>query len=258
MSRSADLVRAVAVAVTAVAQVASGALMPALSAGADTGAISDANESPVTPAGYAFAVWGLIYAASLALAVYQLLPAQRGRQVHRRTGWWLVGAFGASTIWVPIFGTRTVWLAQVVIVGLVVALTGAAIALTRSGAAGSVAERLLLRLPVTFYLGWAALATAAGFGTTFRSLGMPASAWWVTAVSLGLVLLAVVFAVGVVSRLTATAGFAATSCWALVAVAVGTTVPAVRWATALGIAVVLAALLITAVRSPRTPTVLLG
>ena len=41
------------------------------------------------PADWTFAIWGPIYLAFLGYAVYQLLPAQRGREVHRATGWWL-------------------------------------------------------------------------------------------------------------------------------------------------------------------------
>ncbi len=142
-----DLPRALTVAVLAVGQVASAGLTPVLLGGPDTGAISDANNSPVTPAGYAFAIWGLIYLACLALAVYQLLPSQRGREVHRRTGWWLAGAFASSALWVPVFNANLLWLAQVLIAVLVVCLAVAAVQLTRSGAADTRAEQLLLRLP---------------------------------------------------------------------------------------------------------------
>src|SRR4029450_6523180 len=114
MARSSDRARVTLVAVMAVAQAVSGPLTTlALGPSSNTGAISDANASPVTPAGYAFAVWGLIYAACIALAIYQLLPSQQVRAVHRLTGWWLFGAFTVSTLWVPIFGTRTLWLAHV-------------------------------------------------------------------------------------------------------------------------------------------------
>ncbi len=107
MAGTSDRVRVVLVTVAAVAQAVSGPLTTlALGPSSNTGAISDANASPVTPAGYAFSVWGLIYAACLALAVYQLLPSQQERTVHRLTGWWLFGAFTASALWVPVFGTR--------------------------------------------------------------------------------------------------------------------------------------------------------
>ena len=259
MSASSDLARSVAVTVTAVTQVLSGPLTSvALGPSSDQAVISDANRSPVTPAGYAFAIWGLIYLASLALAVYQLLPSQRGREVHRRTGWWLAAAFTCSTIWVPIFGTRAIWLSQVVILLLVLSLAVATVRLTRSGPATSVAERLLLRVPVTFYLGWATLASFAGLALTLRSLGMPERAGWVTALSVGRVLVAAALSTAIVSRETAAAGYAFTSCWALVAVAVATYETPVRVVALVAVVAVLIGLAVHTVRSRSGRAVLWG
>lgn len=254
-----DLVRSVAVAALAVAQVISSPLTTlALGPSSSNKVISDANTSPVTPAGYAFAIWGLIYAACLALAVYQLLPGQRGREVHRRTGWWLVAAFACSTVWIPIFGSRTIWLSQVVIVALVGCLAVTAWRLSTVGPAAGTGERVLLRLPVTLYLGWATLATAAGFGLTFRTLGMAESGGTATAVSLVLVVAATAISVVVVTRVSAAVGFAFTACWALVAVAVATYVDTVRVAALLAIVVVLVFLVVRTVRSSRPLVALLG
>lgn len=255
----ADRVRSTAVAVFAVVQVVSSPLtLAVLGPASQTGQISDANNTPVTPAGYAFAIWGLIYAASLALAVYQALPSQQTRAVHRRTGWWLVGAFAASAVWIPIFGTRAIWLSQVVILALVACLVVAAWRFSRLGPAGSAAEEWLLRVPVTLYLGWATLASVAGFGATFRSFGMPSRSPAVTAVSIGLVLLAALGSTIIVTRISATAGFAASACWALLAVAVATDATLVQIVALLAVVLILALVVVRAVRSSRPRTVLLG
>lgn len=255
-----DRVRSTAVAVTAVAQavVGFGSQLVA-DAGSSTGAISDANRSPLTPAGYAFPVaWTLIYLGCLALAAYQAQADQRGRAVHRRTGWWLVSAFAASAVWVPVFGTRTIWLAQLVILALAGCLAVAARRLAVLGPAPDLAERLALRLPVALYLGWATVATAAGFGTTFRSLGMPERAGWVSAVSVVLVLATAAVSVVAVGRLLAVGGFALTACWALVAVAVASSSALVQAAAVLALVLVLAVLVLRSVRSRRAAAVLLG
>ena len=180
------------------------------------------------------------------------------REVHRRTGWWLAGAFASSALWVPVFNSNLLWLAQVLIAVLVVCLVAAAVQLTRSGPAGSRAEQSLLRLPVTVYLGWAVLASLAGLATTLRWFGMPAQADWVTVVSLLLVVVGTAASFLVVTRLTAVAGYAFTSCWALVAVAVGTYVPAVRWVALAGLVVVVAGLIVRTARERRKTVVLLG
>lgn len=254
-----DRTRSIAVAATSVTQVAVGALSQVLvDADSTNAAISDDNRSPVTPAGWAFSVWALIYAASLVLAVYQALPDQREREVHRRTGWWLVGAFAASTVWVPVFSTRTIWLSQVVILALVGCLAVAARRLAHLGAAATTTERLALRLPVTLYLGWATLASVAGFGATFRSLGMAERGAGVTAVSLLLLLAATAASVIAVDRLVAAAGFALTACWALLAVAAATEPVVVRVAAVLALLVVLAVLVVRTLHSRQPRTVLLG
>jgi len=98
----------------------------------------------------------------------------------------------------------------------------------------------------------------AGFGATFRSLGMAERGGWATAVSLLLLLAATVASVVAVGRLTATAGFALTSCWALVAIAVATSSGAVGAAAVVALLLVLAVLVVRSVQSRRAATVLLG
>jgi hypothetical protein len=254
-----DRVRGIFVVVFAVTQVLSSPLTTLLVAGSDSqGAISDANLSPVTPAGYAFAIWGLIYAASLVLAVYQILPSQLGRTVHRRTGWWLAGAFACSTIWVPVFGLRQLWVAQLILVLLVICLIFATIAFSRTGPASGAAEQFAFRQPITLYLGWATVACAAGFGTTFRSLGMPQDAWWASDLGVALVLSATIAALFVVGRLYAVTGFVLAACWALFAVAVATYSSEVRLAAILALVVLLAVLFGRTIRSDARRTILLG
>ena len=259
MASTSDRARVILIAVTAVAQAVTAPVTTwALGPSFNIGAISHANVSPVTPADYAFAVWGLIYAACIALAVYQLLPSQQERTVHRLTGWWLFGAFTASTLWVPVFGTRTLWLAQILIVILVGYLVCAARAFLVVGPAASTAEEVLLRLPVMIYLGWATLAAAAGFATTFRSWGMPASARWVNEISVVLVLSATIMSLFVVSRLVAVLGFLLTACWALLAVALATQSSSVRNAAVLAIVIMVAVVIGRTLRSPDRRAVLFG
>src|SRR5215210_257275 len=206
MADTSDRTRAVLVAVMAVAQALSGPVTSlAMGPAADQKPISDANLSPVTPAGWAFAIWALIYMGSLVLAVYQLLPSQLPRTLHRRTGWWLLGAFTASTIWVPIFGTRVIWLSQIAIIMLVLCLIVVGRRFTLIGPAQSAAEQFAFRLPVMIYLGWATVAAIAGFGATFRSWGMSPDSRQTSEVGVALVLSATIAALFVVGRLAAIA-----------------------------------------------------
>jgi hypothetical protein len=259
MARTSDRVRAIVVAVTAVAQAVAAPLTNrALGPSSSSGAISDANISSVTPADYAFTVWGLIYAACFALAIYQLLPSQQARTVHRQTGWWLAGAFLCAALWVPVFGMRSLWLAQILILILVGYLVVAARGFLVAGPATNITEEILLRLPVMIYLGWATVAAAAGFATLFRSWGMPASARWANEIGVVLLLSATIMSFFVLSRLVAVLGFLLTACWALVAVALATQSNSVRNTAVIAIVIMLAVVFGRILRSPERRVVLFG
>jgi benzodiazapine receptor len=259
MARTSDRVRVILVAVTAVLQaVAVPFTTWALGPSSTTRAISEANSSAVTPAGYSFYVWGLIWVGCLALAVYQLLPSQQERRVHRLTGWWLFGAFTASALSVLIFGTGTIWLAQTLIVIMVGYLIVAARAFLVVGPAPSLAEQIFLRLPVMIYLGWATFVAAAGFATVFRSWGMPAAARWANAIGTLLVVSALIMSLFVVGRLVAVLGFLLTACWALFAIAVATNSNSVRNASVLAIVIMVAVVVGRILRNPDRREVLLG
>jgi hypothetical protein len=249
-----DVARVVVVATLAAGQVASAALAPVV-LDADVGAISDRYDHVLTPAGYTFAIWGLIYAASLALAVYQALPAQRVRPVHRRSGWPIAGAFAASTAWVPLFVLEELLLAQVVIVVLVACLAVAAARLTGLPT-DRAADAVLLRLPVTGYLGWATIATVAGVGTTGR--WQPVTVDPEETVAVVALALAGLLGVLVTLAITAAGGFVALLVWGLVGISFGTPSDVVA-GVASGVAAGLVLLVVVrAVRSPSPRAVLVG
>ena len=166
---------------------------------ASTGDVSDRYVHLLTPAGYAFAIWGLIYLASLGLAGYQALPAQHTRTVHRATGWWIAGAFAASTAgcrsssaghWDSPGGHHRAGRAARSRSGTTHA----------AGPAPSAGERWLLRMPVSAYLGWATIATVAGTGTTARWAGVELAAGVATVAAVVALLVLAVLAAWIGSR----------------------------------------------------------
>jgi hypothetical protein len=56
-----------------------------------------------TPAGYAFAIWGVIYLLLIGFALYQgrgLLGTPKNPEIVNRTGWWFVASCAANSLWV--------------------------------------------------------------------------------------------------------------------------------------------------------------
>src|ERR1044072_1407090 len=47
-----------------------------LTGGVSTNIVSDRYPTHITPSGYAFSIWGLIYLGCLAFSIYQALPSQ--------------------------------------------------------------------------------------------------------------------------------------------------------------------------------------
>jgi benzodiazapine receptor len=68
--------------------------------GLNTGRISDTFHVYFVPAGYVFAIWGLIYIGLLAYAVYQALPSQKENPRLQATGWWVVLGGLANSMWI--------------------------------------------------------------------------------------------------------------------------------------------------------------
>ncbi|MEP6562568.1 MAG: hypothetical protein ABJD68_16020 [Nakamurella sp.] len=93
-----DVIRIAAVVAGSAAQVLVPLIGPALGQSA-VGEVTSLTPSIITPPGWAFSVWGPIFAASAGTAVVQALPSQRSKPVHRSTGWWLAAASAGCASW---------------------------------------------------------------------------------------------------------------------------------------------------------------
>lgn len=239
VTKTSDSVRAVAVLVTAVAQFVLGSFGGSGALGRPIGEVSAAFETPIVPAGGAFAIWGLIYLGVLVLAVRQVLPSQRARAVHRATGWWLVGAAIANMAWIALFSQVLPGLAEIAIIALLVCL---AVVLARLAAFPTTGGDLwLLAVPLAFYAGWVSVATVVGTAATGVWAGLPGTGGVATV--LGVVILVVT---GLIAAAVATAGpapvaYALAVLWALGGIVVaGRPVPVVVAALVAAVIVVAA------------------
>ena len=87
---------------------------------------------PEQPAGYAFAIWFVIFALSVVYAARQALPSQRDNPVYARIGWLTAGAFAANSVWMvlaQVYGNGwylvlTIWIIWAFAVAATAALAG--------------------------------------------------------------------------------------------------------------------------------------
>ncbi len=97
-THSGDSFRRIAVLALAILQILV-PILPNLGLGTEIGERSDGVRTLITPAGWAFSVWGPLYAGSLAYAVFQMLPAQHRNSLLGRIGWPSAGAFLGNAMW---------------------------------------------------------------------------------------------------------------------------------------------------------------
>lgn len=128
--------------------------------GQNIGAISNTQFANVliTPANYAFAIWGVIYLGLIGFGVYQFLPVSKQHPKLKTISYLLVLACVAQAMWVYLFLARLFALSVVAMVAILLSLIGAYLQLG-GDRSPSPQDRWLLRVPFSVYLGWISVAT---------------------------------------------------------------------------------------------------
>ena len=139
--------------------------------GLTTGDISDRFEVYFVPAGYVFSIWGLIYLALIAFAVYQALPAQRENPALRRIGYWFAGSCLANAAWIFLWHYEQFPLTLVAMLALLALLIVVYLRLGIGRKKVPPAEVWLVQVPFSIYLGWITVATVANVTSLLDYLG---------------------------------------------------------------------------------------
>jgi hypothetical protein len=136
-----------------------------------TGEISDRFQVYFVPAGYVFSIWGLIYLGLLAFAVFQALPAQRDNPRLRRVGYLFAASCVANIAWLFLWHYEQFVLTLVAMIALLLLLIAIYLRLGIGRAAVSPAEKWLVHVPFSIYLGWITVATIANATSVLDYLG---------------------------------------------------------------------------------------
>ena len=197
------------------------------------------NEALITPAGYAFGLWGLITALSAATALAVLR--------YGLGAWWetslLIDAcvvFVGFSVWLVVAAQDWLWVSVVVFSVMVSALIHIMRLLIRRPHDMTCPRWLAVLATVTFglYLGWSSIAVFANVAAALINSGASASlSWWQFVV----LVTASVFALGMTAMLRGSPGYVAGALWALAAIAIGA---AGRDSVALSVTAVVAAVVV--------------
>ena len=157
-----DIVRQVIVVICIIATVIMNGLANALPLnGVTTGEVSDRFQVFFVPAGYVFSIWGLIYVGLALYAIYQTLPAQRENPRLRATGYLFALSCLANITWLFLWHYEYFVLTLVAMIALLLLLIAIYLRLGIGRETVPRAERWLVQLPFSIYLGWISVATIA-------------------------------------------------------------------------------------------------
>jgi hypothetical protein len=211
--------------------------------GKNTGAISDQFHVYFVPAGYVFAIWGLIYVGLIAFGVYQALPSQRDNPRLRSVDGFFVLASLANMLWLFLWHYEQFVATLAVMLVLLASLIAIYLRLGTGRTQVSTAETWLVRLPFSIYLGWITVATIANVTEVldylkWKGFGLAPEIWM-------LIVLGAVFVIATLMNLTRRdVAYTLVILWALIGIVVrqadvALVANATRW-TAAAVAVTLA------------------
>jgi len=207
--------------------------------GFQTGAISDKYNTLIAPAGYVFAIWGVIYLLLLGYVIYQFSSKRRQASFQSRIGYLFIISCVINICWLLLWHYQLIAESVFLMLALLVTLISI---YTRLGVGVEKVDRnemLLVHLPFSVYLGWITVATIANIAAASVSLGHPglilgAQTW--TAI----VIVVAVLITGVVLWTRRDPAYAAVLVWALIGIYIKqATLPLVAY-TALAGAVIIA------------------
>ncbi len=148
--------------------------------GRSTGEISAMFPVLITPATYAFAIWGVIYVFLTGFVVYQLLPSGQKQPEVQAVGPWFVISCLFNCAWVVLWHYLYIDSTVFIMFGLLITLTVVYLK-TRSNTR-STAVQWLVQLPFSLYLGWISVATIVNisvvlYANDWSGWGLTNEAW---------------------------------------------------------------------------------
>lgn len=207
----------IAVLVTAVLQVLT-PLMPSAGIGLPIGDQSDGSRTIITPAGWAFSIWSLLYAGSFAFAIYQALAATRDNARIAALRLPAVGTFLGNAVWAAyaqIFGLSFV--SSLILLATLVCALAAYRRLSAWPNDLAAGERWLARLPLSALSAWLTAAAIVNIAASLRYHGIQAEEAAAT-IGAAVVVVGGIIAALALLRTGGNAAYALVFMWALAAI----------------------------------------
>jgi translocator protein len=221
--------------------------------GKTTAQISNQNPTLITPAGYVFAIWGIIYALLAVFVVYQALPSQKSKEFHNQISALFILGSAFNVVWIFLWGYGYVATSVVPMLGLLATLAAIYLRLKIGKSEVPSREKACVHLPFSVYLGWITVAAAADIAAALSSVGWitwaPSDAVW------GILAAAIVLFITLVTIKTrGDIAYALVIIWALVGIAVNqSAVTSIVYTMGIAAVIVAAAILASKLKNSKKP-----
>lgn len=187
--------------------------------GQNTGEISDRFDVYFVPAGYVFAIWGVIYIGWIAFTIFQFQPSQKESPRLRRLGYLFALSNLANAAWLFCWHYNRFGLSVLVMLALLGLLIASYLRLDVNRSSVSRVEYWSVDILFSIYLGWITVATVANitdwlYLVEWNGFGIAAQTW-------AIIMLAVASLLGLAMALTRRdAAYLVVLVWAFVGIAI--------------------------------------
>lgn len=184
----------------------------------NTGEISDRYPVLFVPAGYVFAIWGLIYIGWIAFTIYQALPGNRGLEIFQKIAPFYWVASLANSVWLVFWHYEQFALTLPVMLVLLACLIGIYMLLRPVKATFSRAAYWSVSIPFSVYLGWIMVATVANASQLLYWINW--NGWGISPVAWTVIMIVVAGSLGVAMLIRERdAAYSLVLVWALLGIA---------------------------------------
>jgi translocator protein len=164
-----------------------------------TADVSAAYPTLITPAGYVFSIWGVIYILLLAFVIYQALPSQTNKPYQKQIGALFILSNILNSVWLFLWQYDYITVSVVVMFALLATLIAIYVRLGIGKAKTPFRETLLVHVPFSVYLGWITIASIANIAAALVSVnwdgfGISPETWAILVLTVALIIaLAMIF-----------------------------------------------------------------
>lgn len=161
--------------------------------GKTTADISNLNPTLITPAGYVFAIWGIIYLLLGVFVVYQALPSQKEKDFHDKISWLFILTSVLNITWLFLWQNQFLLTSVVVMFLLLASLIAIYLRLNIGKSTAPLHEKLAVQVPFSVYLGWitiASIANVAAFlvSVNWDGFGISRETWAILIIAVALLI----------------------------------------------------------------------